>query len=49
LFIELKRVGGVIAPIQLAWIARLRQEGYAVRVCYGFEQARDVLVGYLEG
>jgi hypothetical protein len=49
LFIEMKRTGGVLSPIQLAWIARLKQEGYMVRVCYGFEQARDVLVGYLEG
>jgi hypothetical protein len=49
LFIEMKRTkGGVVAPIQKAWLGQLQKQGYSVAVCKGWVQAKDVLVEYLE-
>lgn len=50
LYIELKREkGGTVSPEQQKWINALRKQGYAVEVCKGFEQARCLLVEYLNG
>ena len=48
LFIEMKRPGG--APptkIQMATMSRLRGQGYEVQVCYGFDEAKAVILRYL--
>lgn len=43
-----KRGGkGGLSDLQLDWIERLKTQGYAVRVCYGFEEARNALIQYL--
>ncbi len=31
------------------WIERLTEQGYAALICRGWEQARDVIVEYMEG
>lgn len=57
LYIELKvpekqRVNNPLAGCsdeQLEFIHFLVEENYAVTVCYGWEQARDCIVQYLEG
>lgn len=50
LYIELKRRKyGRVSPDQLKWIEALIHEGYACAVCCGWEAARDVINGYLEG
>ena len=48
LFIELKVGKNKPSANQLWWIHSLRTEGYAVEVCYGFEEARNAIVDYLE-
>ena len=49
LYIELKRVkGGRVSDAQEQYISALRKQGYRVEVCFGMEQARDVIVEYLE-
>lgn len=50
LYIELKRVkGGRVSAAQEEFIKALRAQGYRVAVCFGMEQAREVIVEYLEG
>lgn len=55
LYIELKRpnsVGkrqGKTFSEQDNWRDFLISQGYRVEVCYGWEQARDVIINYLEG
>ena len=55
LFIELKiekrrkeKTGGVSAD-QIKWIDKLLNAGYYVSVCYSWQEARDVIINYLEG
>lgn len=44
LYIELKRLrGGTVSAAQKQWIARLRDTGYAVEVCKGWEAAAAVI------
>ena len=47
LYIELKVKGGKVSELQEIWISRLRYWGNRVEVCYGWDEARDVLVDYL--
>lgn len=48
LFIEMKRVkGGAVSVNQKEWITGLRENGYRVEVCKGFEAARDTILEYL--
>ncbi len=53
LFIELKRpkVKGTSNPVvskeQKAVITHLIAKGYAAHVCYGFEEAKNIIVNYL--
>ncbi len=47
LYLELKRSGGTISKVQLEWIAALREEGYRVEVCYGWQEAVKVIEDYL--
>lgn len=50
LYIELKRVkGGRVSAAQEEFIKALRLQGYKVKVCFGMEQAREVILEYLEG
>lgn len=50
LYIELKRRKyGRVSEDQLKWIEALMHEGYDCAVCCGWEAARDVINGYLEG
>ncbi len=55
LYIELKienkrklKDGG-LSKDQLLWLPALREAGYYVAVCYGWIEARDCIVNYLEG
>ena len=48
LYIELKRIKGwKISAAQIEVMDALAEQGYAVEICYGWEQARDVIMGYL--
>ena len=47
LFIEMKYGKNKLSTNQLWWVSSLRVEGYATAVCYGFEEARDVIIEYL--
>lgn len=50
LWIEMKRrEGGRVSEHQSEWIERLRVQGYAVEVCYGWQEASKVLTEYLCG
>ena len=48
LWIELKIRGGRTSMSQCEWIGDLREQGYDVFVCYGWEDAKGVLEAYLE-
>lgn len=49
LYIELKRrEGGRVSPEQNEMIAALREQGFRVEVCRGWEAARDVIEEYME-
>ena len=47
LWIEMKAKDGTATEAQWEWMGELDREGYAVKVCYGFEEAVRVLVWYL--
>lgn len=47
LWIEMKTQAGRVSPHQKDWIAFLRCVGYRVEVCRSFDEARDVLLSYL--
>ncbi|CUI48300.1 MULTISPECIES: VRR-NUC domain-containing protein [Achromobacter] len=47
LWIEMKTQEGRVSAPQKDWIGFLRNAGYRVEVCRSFDQARDVLLSYL--
>ncbi len=48
LWIELKKPKtGIVSEEQNKWLAFLTEEGYATRVCFGWEEARNALLDYL--
>lgn len=49
LFIEMKFGRGKPSDNQIAWMQSLREQGYPVEVTYGFEDARNIILAYLEG
>ena len=50
LYIELKRIKGwKISSAQVEVMDALAEQGYAVEICYGWEQARDTICEYLKG
>jgi dienelactone hydrolase len=50
LYIEMKRrVGGRVSDAQAEMALRLVHHGNAVRVCKGWEEAKDTLIAYLKG
>lgn len=48
LYIELKVGKNKTTEKQNTWIAKLRQQGYHVSVCYGWEEARETIENYLD-
>lgn len=50
LYIELKRVkGGRVSGDQESFMRELAQMGYAVYVCFGWKQASETIIEYMEG
>ena len=48
LWVELKRAkGGRVSPEQEGWARSLIEQGYAVAVCYGADEAIQQIRGYL--
>jgi len=47
LFIEMKAPAGRVQHTQKAWLDALNARGYKAAVCYGFEQAKECIIGYL--
>ena len=48
LYIEFKHGQNKLTKLQEGWIIRLRQAGYCAEVCYSFEEAKDLLLKYLD-
>ena len=50
LFIEMKRLkGGRVTEQQAEWHKQLQEQGYCVKVCKGFNEAKNMLMIYLAG
>lgn len=49
LFIEMKTKPNKVSKEQIAWLDNLKKEGYYVKVCYNWVEARNTLIAYLEG
>jgi hypothetical protein len=49
LYIEMKTEIGIISNKQKYWIEKLTEQGNYVKVCRSWEEARDLLIWYLEG
>ena len=50
LYIELQRKkGSKIAPEQYEWLAVLDGLGHRTAVAYGWDEAREIIIAYLEG
>lgn len=49
LYIELKAGSGRATVEQIGWIRALRRQGYAAKVCRGWEETRDAIERYLAG
>lgn len=47
LYIEMKAEKGRLSPEQKWWLAELGKQGFATAVCYGWQQATEVLEWYL--
>lgn len=48
LYIELKAIrGGRLSPEQVEWLDALTRQGYMAACCKGWEEAADMIVGYL--
>lgn len=48
LYIELKYGRNKPSDYQKQWLSALRAQGYAAEVCYGWEQAAEIITKYLE-
>lgn len=49
LYIELKTGKNKTSKNQDRWLSDLAKEGYCAMVCYGWIEAKDAIMGYLEG
>ena len=49
LYIEMKSFDGKLRKEQKEWLERLGKNGYLAVVCHGFEDARDLILTYLQG
>jgi hypothetical protein len=47
LWIEMKAGKGRPTPEQRGWLEALAAQGYVTAVCWGFEEAREMVAGYL--
>lgn len=47
-YLEMKRRGGSLTPLQVEWRDYLKSQGYAYCMAQGFDEARDFLINYLE-
>lgn len=48
LYIEMKRTeGGKLSKSQEKFIADVKDQGYAAIVCFGFEEAKEIILQYL--
>ena len=47
LWIEMKFGNNKVTPAQKEWLWMLDQQGYKVKVCYGFIEAKNVIIDYL--
>lgn len=48
MYIEFKKPGGRLTPIQKFVIADLRSQGYLVHICYSAEDAIDLFIDYIK-
>lgn len=49
LYIELKAKGGKISPLQKERLIALAEQGYVTALCYGWQDAMEVITRYLKG
>jgi hypothetical protein len=49
LYIELKIRGGRLTDNQAKWIEMVMEQGYSAEICFGWEEAREILLKYLRG
>ena len=49
LYIELKKPKGRASRVQLEYIELLREQGYYTAICYGFDDATNMILSYLRG
>ena len=49
LYIEMKSAKGRLEKHQKEWLERLGKNGYLAVTCRGFEEARDLILAYLQG
>jgi len=49
LYIELKVNGNKATDNQNRWLAALTAQGYYCTVCYGWEEASEVILNYIKG
>lgn len=48
LFIEMKAGKNKPTEDQIGWLEALEDEGYLAQVCWGFEEAKAMILGYLK-
>lgn len=48
LYIEMKYGKNKTSSNQDAWLSALRKQGYVAEICYGWEQAQELITKYLE-
>lgn len=48
-FIEMKYGKNTTSEEQKMWITKLESAGYAVAICWSFEEARDKVIDYING
>ena len=50
LYIEMKRPkGGRVSEAQTWWIDKLNKAGNLAVVCHGFDEAKAIILGYVQG
>lgn len=49
LYIELKFGRNKPSEEQVKWLEALKRQGYKTAVCYGWEEAKDTILNYLQG
>ena len=48
LFIEMKAKKGIVSPEQKIFGENMKKQGYVCEICYGWEEARDLILKYLK-